>query len=67
MTAKELQTKIESLKENQGLTTKQALDWIKEESIPPEKLAEMREELRKQVENPNLTWDTFNPSSVFKS
>lgn len=67
MTAKELQTKIESLKENQGLTTKQALDWIKEESIPPEKLAEMQEELRKQVENPNLTWDTFNASSVFKS
>lgn len=67
MTAKELQEKIESLKNNQGLTTKEALDWIKGENISAEKLAEMREELRKQVENPNLTWDTFNPSSVFKS
>jgi len=41
MTAKELQEKIESLKNNQGLTTKEALDWIKGENISAEKLAEM--------------------------
>lgn len=65
MTAKELQEQIESLK-LQGLTTNQALEYIKSQNISPEELEKLRNSLRQQMENPFGTWESFNPNSLFK-
>ncbi len=65
MTAKELQEQIEALKLQKGLTTNEALEYIKGQNISQEELERLRNNLRQQMENPFGTWNSFNPGKTF--
>ena len=65
MTADQLRQQVEALKLQKGLTTNEALEYIKGQNISPEELERLRANLRQQMENPFGTWNTFNPSKVF--
>ena len=56
---------ISKIKQEKGLTDKQAQEFLKQENITAEEIEQMRKKLQKEMENPFQAWNEFNPSKIF--
>lgn len=61
----EQRQELERIKNNMGLTDKQALDYLKGQNISPEELERLKTQLQHQMENPNIAWGSFDSSKIF--
>lgn len=57
--------KIEQIKRERQITTKQALAYLEAENMTPEQLADLQQKACQAVENPYGTWGTINTSQIF--
>ncbi len=56
---------INKIKQEKGLTDKQAQEFLKQENMTAEEIEVMRKKLQQEMETPFQTWNNFDPSKVF--